>query len=93
MWGAIRSANQAERSTGFLAGKITRMSRNVFWTVTVWETEAAMNGYRVAGAHLRAMPKLKIVQGQSSVVHAEVESNSSAPTYLYRAPPATTLLN
>jgi hypothetical protein len=59
MWGAICSANQAERSAGFLGGKIVRMPRNVFWTVTAWENEMAMNAYRIRGAHLRAMPNLR----------------------------------
>ncbi len=69
MWGAIRSANQAERSAGFLGGKIVRMPRNVFWTVTAWDTEAAMNAYRIAGAHLRTMPKLLNWCDEAAVAH------------------------
>ena len=74
LWGAIRSANQAERSAGFLGGKIVRMSRNVFWTVTAWESEAAMNTYRVAGAHLRAMPKLLKWCDEAAVAHWSQDS-------------------
>ena len=74
MWGAIRSANQAERSAGFLGGKIVRMPRNVFWTVTAWETEAAMNAYRIAGAHLQAMPKLLKWCDEAAVAHWSQDS-------------------
>ncbi len=74
MWGALRSANQAERSGGFLGGKIVRMPRNVFWTVTAWDTEAAMNAYRIAGAHLRAMPKLLKWCDEAAVAHWSQDS-------------------
>ena len=74
LWGAIRSANQAERSPGFLAGKITRMPRNVFWTVTVWENESAMDTFRIAGAHLRAMPKLLEWCDEAAVAHWSEDS-------------------
>jgi len=69
MWRAIRSANQAERSPGFLGGRIARMSRNVFWTVTAWENEAAMNAYRTAGAHRDAMPRLLEWCDEAAVAH------------------------
>jgi hypothetical protein len=74
MWGAIRTANQARRSNGFLDGKLVRMSRNVFWTVTAWETEAAMNAYRIAGAHLLAMPKLLRWCDEAAVAHWSQDS-------------------
>ena len=74
IWGTIRSANQAEHSAGFLGGKIVRMPRNVFWTVTAWESEAAMNAYRVAGAHLRAMPKLLKWCDEAAVAHWSQDS-------------------
>ena|SRR5664279_867607 len=80
MWGAIRSANQAERSAGFLGGKIVRMPRNVFWTITAWETEAAMNSYRIAGAHLRAMPKLLKWCDEAAVAHW-IQDSAEIPSW------------
>ena len=87
IWGAIRSANQAEHSPGFLGGKIVRMPRNVFWTVTAWESEAAMNAYRIAGAHLGAMPRLLKWCDEAAVAHwsqdsAEIPSWQEAHRHL-----------
>jgi len=68
-WYAVKSARQAERSSGFLGGRVLREARNAFWTVTVWENDAAMNVFRTQGAHRIVMPKLLAWCDEASVVH------------------------
>lgn len=58
IWYVFRSQRQAERSKGFLAGRLMRDKGNAFWTLTAWEDQASMRAYRGAGAHMKAMPKL-----------------------------------
>ena len=48
---SLKVVKQAERSAGFLGGKLLRNVGNVFWTMTVWKEEAAMNSFRKEGAH------------------------------------------
>ena len=68
-WYTFWSIRQAERSAGFLGGRLTVNAKYVFWTVTAWEDGAAMNAYRTGGAHRRAMPKLIEWCDEASVVH------------------------
>jgi hypothetical protein len=65
---------QAERSPGFLGGRLLVNARNVFWTMTAWKEEAAMNAYRT-GAHRRAMPKLLNWCNEAAVVRWTQESS------------------
>lgn len=58
IWQALKTGRQAERSPGFVGGRLLREARNTFWTVTAWEDVAAMRAYRNAGAHARVMPRL-----------------------------------
>jgi heme-degrading monooxygenase HmoA len=67
--GALGSARQAQRSNGFLGGTLLREARNVFWTLTLWQDDAAMNAYRIGGAHRSAMPKLLHWCDEASVTH------------------------
>jgi|HubBroStandDraft_2_1064218.scaffolds.fasta_scaffold08594_4 hypothetical protein len=69
VWRAMQSSRQAERTPGFLGGKILREARNTFWTVTVWQDAAAMNAFRVSGTHLAAMPKLLSWCDEASVAN------------------------
>ena len=69
LWRAMQSARQAERSPGFLGGKILREARNTFWTMTAWQDAAAMNAFRVSGAHRAAMPKLLSWCDEASVAN------------------------
>jgi hypothetical protein len=66
---------QAERSTGFLGGRLLVNAKNVFWTMTVWKDEAAMNAYRTARAHRQAMPKLLNWCNEAAVVHWTQDSS------------------
>ena len=74
-WGTFKSMRQAERSAGFLGGRLLVNAKNVFWTMTAWKDEAAMNAYRTGGAHRRAMPKLLNWCDEAAVVHWTQESS------------------
>ena len=73
-WYALGSMRQAERSEGFLGGRVLSNAQKVFWTVTVWKDERAMNAYRTKGAHLKAMPKLLHWCDEAAVAHWSQES-------------------
>jgi hypothetical protein len=66
---SLNSARQAERSPGFLGGRLLRNSRNAFWTITAWKDEAAMNAFRIAAAHGAVMPSLLDWCDEAAVVH------------------------
>jgi hypothetical protein len=74
-WDASKSIRQVERSPGFLGGRLLVNAKNVFWTMTVWKDEEAMNAYRAGGAHLRAMPQLLNWCNEAAVVHWTQESS------------------
>jgi antibiotic biosynthesis monooxygenase len=65
----FQSVRQVERSSGFLGGRLLVNLPNVFWTMTVWQDDAAMNVYRTGGAHRKAMPKLLNWCDEAAVVH------------------------
>ena len=71
----FKSMRQAERSIGFLGGRLLVNAKNVFWTMTTWKDEAAMNAYRTGGAHRSAMPKLLNWCDEAAVVHWNQESS------------------
>ena len=76
LWYAFRSSRQAQRSEGFLDGKLVVDSRNTFWTVTAWTSEAAMRAYRAQGSHRDAMSKLAHWCNEASVAHWQQESTA-----------------
>ena len=69
LWDTIKSVRQVQRSDGFLGGRLLVNPRYVFWTMTVWLDEPAMNAYRTSGAHRQAMPKLLNWCDEAAVVH------------------------
>jgi hypothetical protein len=75
LWDTFNAVRQVERSTGFLGGRLLVNAKNVFWTMTAWKDEAAMNAYRTGGAHRRAMPKLLNWCNEAAVVHWTQESS------------------
>ena len=79
LWYAIKSTQQAIRAGGFLGGKTLVNPGKVFWTLTAWESEAAMNAYRTHAAHRDAMPKLLHWCDEASIVHWTQET-SDLPT-------------
>lgn len=48
---------QLMRAPGFLGGASIMESHAVFWTMSLWESEAAMRAFKTSGAHGRVMPK------------------------------------
>ena len=43
LWHTFKSTRQVERADGFLGGRVLTNPRKVFWTLTAWENDAAMN--------------------------------------------------
>jgi hypothetical protein len=74
LWDTAKSVRQVQRSSGFLGGRLLVNAPYVFWTMTVWQDEAAMNAYRTGGAHRKAMPKLLNWCNEAAVVHWTEES-------------------
>ncbi|MBA3246703.1 MAG: antibiotic biosynthesis monooxygenase [Pyrinomonadaceae bacterium] len=81
IWRTLHTARQAEQAEGFLGGKLLREARNAFWTVTAWESEAAMLAYRNAGEHRDVMPKLLDWCDEASVVHWQ-QDGAELPNWL-----------
>jgi hypothetical protein len=68
-WYAFRSTRQAQRSQGYLAGKVYNDARRTFWTATAWRDEASMKAFRSAEPHLSAMRNLAHWCDEASVAH------------------------
>jgi hypothetical protein len=69
LWRTFQSSRQVVRAHGFLGGRTLVNSKNVYWTITAWESEEAMREFRSADAHRSAMPKLLNFCDEASVVH------------------------
>src|ERR1700722_2989074 len=74
LWDTFKSLRQVERSSGFVGGRLLVNAKNVFWTMTVWKDQAAMNAFRTGGAHRVAMLKLLNWCNEAAVVHWTHES-------------------
>lgn len=66
-----RSARQVRRAPGFLEGQLAGGPNHTYWTITLWDSEAAMRAYRNSGAHMRAMPNLLDWCDEAAVAHGE----------------------
>jgi hypothetical protein len=75
LWDTFQSVRQVQRSDGFLGGRLLVNAGYVFWTMTAWKDDAAMNAYRTGGAHRQAMPKLLNWCDEAAVVHWTQESS------------------
>jgi hypothetical protein len=58
VWETLFSQRQASRASGFLGGGLLLDARRTFWTLTVWESERAMKGFRGTAPHAKVMPRL-----------------------------------
>ena len=74
LWHAFRSTRQAERARGFVSGKLLVNEGSVYWTLTAWDSEAAMNEFRTTAAHRAAMPGLLNICDEASVAHWNQET-------------------
>lgn len=72
-WYAVQSNAQVSRAGGFLGKDLLADREWTFWTMTAWESRAAMLAYMTSGAHKRAMPKLMEWCDEASVAHWEQE--------------------
>lgn len=70
-WRSNAATAQVRKAAGFLGGYILVDRRRVFWTMTGWESEAAMRAYRSSDAHKAAMPKLAGWCDEAAVTHFE----------------------
>ncbi|HEV2575714.1 MAG TPA: DUF3291 domain-containing protein [Acidobacteriaceae bacterium] len=75
-WYAWRSTQQVKRAAGFLGGALLGDREWTFWTLTVWESQAAMRAFMTAGAHKQAMVKLLEWCDEASVAHWEQEGET-----------------
>jgi heme-degrading monooxygenase HmoA len=78
---AVRSVMQARATPGCVDVQTRRTAGNVFWTTTVWTTEAAMKSFRNAGVHQRAMRTLSEICDEASYVHWTQE-DSKPPSWV-----------
>ncbi|MDX2273976.1 MAG: antibiotic biosynthesis monooxygenase [Hyphomonadaceae bacterium] len=67
-------AAQTAAAPGFIEGAVLAEGRLVFWTRSVWESEAAMKAFRDSGPHRAAMPKLMAWCDEASVAHWQGEA-------------------
>lgn len=63
------SIRQASQSAGLISGKTVFEKGSAFWTLTLWQDQAAMQQFMGSGAHLRAMPKLRDWCQEACVTH------------------------
>jgi hypothetical protein len=73
-WYAWRSSTQARHAPGNLGARLRKAEGFAFWTLTVWQDEAAMKVYRITPPHRDAMPKLLKWCDEAAVVHWNQES-------------------
>lgn len=69
------SIHQAKAAKGNLQVTTQRHGRD-FYTITVWEDEAAMKAYMQSGAHQEAMPTISKLSESASTVHWQQESTN-----------------
>ena len=68
-WRTFKSIRQAERSSGFLGGRLLVNAKNVFWTMTAWDSQESMRRYMTSPPHRTTMPYLLDRCDEASVVH------------------------
>ncbi|MER3435296.1 MAG: hypothetical protein C4288_18265 [Leptolyngbya sp. ERB_1_1] len=80
LWYSFKSNNQAKHAPGNFASTVRAQGSNVFWTMTVWDSEASMRSFMRSGSHGKAMPKLQNWCDEASVVHWQA-GNATLPTW------------
>lgn len=69
LFDSVQSLEQAKQAPGNFKAVIRAQWGFVFWTMTVWESEAAMRSYMRSGAHGKSMPKLQTWCDEGAIVH------------------------
>ena len=77
---AIRTNAQARRAEGNHGVSLLNEPGRVFWTLTVWESEAAVKRYMLSGAHGKAMRHLMEWCDEASVVRWD-QGSAAMPTW------------
>jgi hypothetical protein len=80
---ALRTNLQARRAEGNLGMDLLREPGHVFWTATVWDSDAAVKRYMISGAHEKAMRHLMNWCDEASIVRWEQDS-TAMPSWLER---------
>ena len=65
----FQSAFQAKAAAGNTHVLLLRDAKLTFWTITTWESEAAMRSFMVAGAHRKAMHSLLEWCDEAALAH------------------------
>ena len=73
---------QVQTADGFCGGSLLGDRHWTFWTLTAWDSMDSMRGYRAAGAHRAAMPRLLDWCDEASVVHWE-QPDEALPSWTY----------
>lgn len=69
LWQTFRSQRQVVHASGFSGGRLLVDSRWTFWTLTLWETDTAMKGFRGAATHGKVMRRLPEWCDEASYAH------------------------
>jgi len=69
LWTTFLAQRQVLRAPGFLGGRLLIDAGRTFWTLTAWEGESAMKGFRGSGPHARVMPRLVEWCDEASYAH------------------------
>lgn len=77
---AVQTQRQSQNAPGNRGVQLLREAGNIFWTASVWESEAAIKQYMISGAHGKAMPKLMNWCDEASVARWHQDS-ATLPTW------------
>jgi hypothetical protein len=80
LWRTYLSQRQAMRAAGFLGGRLLIDAGLTFWTLTLWQSEEIMRGFRSSGAHARVMPRLAEWCNEAAYSHW-IQNGDSIPTW------------
>ncbi len=76
MWHNLLSCWQIVHIKGFVGGKLVQDRNRVFWTVSLWENQLAMQHYRNSGAHRQVMPMIQKWCDEAAILHWEQADDS-----------------